>query len=161
MSGRPGSTVSTRPLFPRDLQTQKAKKAPLWHRCRYTACCPSILLLQDRSANPCQIFWLHIVRRSHMHSLWTLVYEFRSCDEWRSGRVFFDCRLSASRTFLKLTSSHSSRNLACCLPGPFYQFSQSTYPTYQGLSQCYKAVREDSMWHFSSPMIAYKPWYST
>ena len=43
------------------------------------------------------------------------------------------------------------------LPGPFYQFSQSTYPTYQGLTQCYKAVREDSMWHFRSPVIAHKP----
>ena len=31
----------------------------------------------------------------------------------------------------------------------------------RAVAQCCEAVRVDSMWHFSSPVIAHKPWYPT
>ena len=57
---------------------------------------------------------------------------------------------------ISCSSSHSFRN-------PLYEarflslsiFTQLT----RAFTQCCKAMREDRMWHFSTPVIAHKPWY--
>ena len=67
------------------------------------------------------------------------------------------CRFRRRRlTFhniISCSSSHSFRNL-------LYEvhFLSLVKHAYQG---CWKAVRVDSMWNFSSPVIARKPWYPT